>query len=269
MRVTPLCLRLSALACTALALAACGPKRIDASSDERLKGSIQAVKESLPDEKKTRFENAVQAIAFKDVRSLADMMNPDAQISKAKDRLNGKTADEVIAEGDALIAEKKAGQRRQIEGEIKELEDKKSKAGEAAEKLKAVVVDRSRFYWQDNSFSKDPIIELSVKNGASVALSRLFFHGVLATPGRSVPWVSDDFNYEVPGGIEPGESKSISLDANQFSAWGSAPSDRKDMVMTVSVIRCNGADGKPLYDAEFPKEDEERLDELKRQLTTL
>ena len=29
------------------------------------------------------------------------------------------------------------------------------------------------------------------------------------SPGRSVPWLKEDFNYTIPGGLEPGEGSYV------------------------------------------------------------
>ena len=107
------------------------------------------------------------------------------------------------------------------------------------------------------------IIELTVKNGTSHAVSRAYFKGTIASPNRSVPWLQDTFNYLISGGLEPGEEASWSLAPNMFSDWGKveAPSDA---IFTTTVERLDGADGEALYSTiEFGEIEEERLSELK------
>ena len=112
---------------------------------------------------------------------------------------------------------------------------------------------------------KQPIIELTVKNGTSEAVSRAYFEGTLASPKRSVPWHKDTFNYGISGGLEPGEEASWSLAPNMFSDWGKIDAP-KDAVFTVTVEQLDGPDGEPIYSTRaFSEHDQERLDELKKE----
>jgi len=258
-------------------VAGCGDKKVDSSTDETLKSSIEAVKSSLNEEKKKEFEDAIQALAFSEIGNIFEAAaNPDGMQRKIKDKLNGKTADEIIAEGNRIIAERKKKEKEQALNEIEEintkiaeLEQKRSAAENAKEDLKKFNVVRSRFYFQKSSFMEEAIIELTVKNQTQHAVSRAYFQGVLASPGRSVPWVQDSFNYKISGGLEPGEQVTWKLSPNMFGEWSKAPKDRKDMVLTVSVTRIDGADEKPIYDSEFSKWDKEKLEELNERLIEL
>jgi len=103
---------------------------------------------------------------------------------------------------------------------------------------------------------------LSVENGTNKAIARAYFKGVIASPGREVPWFTDTFNYQISGGLEPGEKAEWNLAPNMFSDWGkvNAPSDA---VFTVTVIRVDDAQGNPVFgDAEFSERDAKRLAEL-------
>jgi hypothetical protein len=54
-----------------------------------------------------------------------------------------------------------------------------------------------------------PMISMRVTNNTDKALSRIYYHGTVITPGRTIPWIDDDFNNEIRGGLEPGESKNL------------------------------------------------------------
>ncbi len=134
-------------------------------------------------------------------------------------------------------------------GENDRPEPKKEDKTKAIEGLKKFVVNKARFYYSKDSFMEKPAIELNVTNKMPVPVSRAYFHAVLQTPGRSVPWVEEDFNYSIPGGLESGESATWELEPNMFGNWAHAPKDRNDMVLTVTPVRLDGSDGKPIYNA--------------------
>jgi len=60
-----------------------------------------------------------------------------------------------------------------------------------------------------------------------------------------VPWVEDDFNYQIPGGLEPGEEARWKLSPNMFSDWGKVDAP-PEAVLTVTVLRLDGADGEEM-----------------------
>ncbi len=240
---------------------------IDASTDEAMKTSIEKIRNSLPEEEAEKFDDALQVLAFSGI-SMKDIfaegaINTGGVQSKMRASLDGKTADEVVAEANRVTAEREERQRRQALAEIAELEKKKIESEQAQEALTAFEVLRSRFYLKDGSFRKEPVIELTVLNGTEHAVSRAYFDGIIASPGRSVPWHKDSFNYSIPGGLEPGEQASWSLAPNMFSDWGSVDAP-EDAIFTVTVVKLDDAQGEPLFDAQaFSERERERLRELK------
>lgn len=266
-------------------LAGCSDPKIDASSDESMRASVAKVRKSLSDQKQKEFDEAMQQIiafnmldmedVFKQgVTGANDMEGVFKQSAtgflklegKIRQSLNGKTAKQVIAEAERIRAESKERERKQALEEIRELESKRVKSEKAREELKKFQVIRSRFYLHEQEFmGKQPIIELTVKNGTSQAVSHAYFEGTIVSSNRSVPWHKDTFNYSIPGGLEPGEEATWNLAPNMFSDWGKADAPM-DAVFTVTVEQLDGPDGKTIYSArEFTKNDRERLSELKKQ----
>jgi hypothetical protein len=240
----------------------CGQKKVDSTNDESFKKSMEEVEKSLNENKKKDFESAVQTIAFSKFGNIFEAAaNPDGMQMKIKESLNGKTADAIITEGKQIQAEQIITEVKELKVKIAELKAKELKAEQDKEKLKQFEVERSRFYFNnDNPFITQAVIELTVKNNTKYPVSKAYFHGILATPGRSIPWVEDDFNYAISGGLEPGEEVTWHLSPNMFGGWSNAPKDRNDMVLTVSVNRIDGADEKPIFEADFSKSDKEELE---------
>ncbi len=258
----------------ALAASGCAP-RLDSSSPEQMAATMQKVRDSLPEDKREQFDEAVMAVALKDVTgaSLVALagQSPAQLPAQASAKLNGKTGLELIAEAEAIASERVAREqaralaetRAQALAEIKELETKRVSALAARVELAKFEVSRSRFRLVPRGYSSpQPLIEMSVKNGTSSAVSRAYFKGTVASPGRAVPWIKEDFSYSIEGGVEPGEVANWSLEPNRFSAWGKAEVP-VDAILTVDVVRLDGPDGKVLYDSVFSDADAERLERLK------
>lgn len=283
-------------------ISGCGENTIDTSSEESMQESITRIKESLPPEKQEAFEKALITVTMGGDNLFEIASTPGGAERLMKERLDGKTAEEVFAEAEkvkAEVAERQAqraerqaqfeaevaaqeeelekqlrehqidqlkGLLEEVRGKIIDLEKKQEVAKTAREKLKEFTVERSRFYRYTEGFRRgDPVIELTVQNNLSEPVSRAYFRGVLATPSRSVPWVDDTFNYSIRGGLEPGEKATWKLSPNMFGEWSSAPRDRDDMVLTVTVVRVDGADEEPLFDAEFDDREMDRLLRLTQQ----
>lgn len=94
-------------------LAACGQPTVDGSSEEATKKSIEKISKSLSEEEQKKFQQAVMVIAFSQAMSGMDMgklmrgesPDPDEIQAKVRERLNGKTAQEIIAEGERIRVE--------------------------------------------------------------------------------------------------------------------------------------------------------------------
>ncbi|HLS31300.1 MAG TPA: DUF6694 family lipoprotein [Flavobacteriaceae bacterium] len=241
--------------------------KIDGSSEEAMKSSIEEIRKSLDDEKKEKFEESMRLIMFHglDFGKLMEEGKAEETYSDMKSNLDGKTADEIIAEGKKIQAEIERKKKEQAKGEIEELYQKMEQAERDRKMLAKFEVKRSRFYKRKEGtyyVTEKPIIELTVKNGTDKAVSRVYFTGTLASPNRSVPWIKDDFNYEISGGLEPGEKVTWHLAPNMFSDWGEVDAP-KDAVLTVEVNQLNGPNGKEMYSVNnFGEDQQERLEKL-------
>lgn len=102
-------------------MSGCSDPRIDASSDDSMTDSIAKVRESLPEDKRDDFDEAVQIIAYSQTDFLGlfaegmaggisteTAMKTEAKMKDVmKDVMNGKTGTEVIAEAERIRREKK------------------------------------------------------------------------------------------------------------------------------------------------------------------
>ena len=125
--------RLAAL-CVAVALAGCGEPKLDGSSDEAMKASIQKITEQLSPEKRTKFQEALTLVVFQGLDFKAVMkgdVTAEDIAGNAMASLSGKTADELITQAEAIKAAREAREKEQALAEIRELEAKRSSAEQA------------------------------------------------------------------------------------------------------------------------------------------
>jgi len=288
----------------AVFLSGCADPKIDVSTEELSKKSVEKVRNSLPEAKRAEFDNAMQAIimsaAFSKI-NFADIMagkKPEEPTSKDALKIlqpiHGKTGEQVIAEGNRIKEEyaakekervakrlaedreKAAKDREDVLAKIKDLESKKALVEASKAELVKFRIISARFYKKDKKFmdriiGKEPAIDLNVKNETSHPVSRAYFIGTLSSPGRSVPWLREDFNYSILGGLEKGEEAVWKLAPNPYGKWGTGTIDApENAVLTVETVRLDGADGKALFDSKgFSDLEEEILGKRKAELAKI
>lgn len=247
-------------------LLACSEPTIDGSSDEAVETSLEQMTEGMSEQEHSEFAEAIMALAFGDSDLLSAAIQADSPkvfSASMRARLDGKTADQVISEYADLRAEREAREREQARQEMSELRQRQEQSQLDRSQMEAFQVLRSRFYMREARYGSDqPIMELRVRNDTDHAISRAYFQGTIASPGRSVPWIEETFNYSIPGGLEPGEQAEWNLAPNRFSDWGKV-NVPADAVFTVVPYRLDGADGDALFDSgAFSERDEHRLQHL-------
>ncbi|WP_130626065.1 DUF6694 family lipoprotein [Enterococcus sp. A8] len=256
-------------------LVGCDKPKIDSSTDAAMKSSIAKVRDSLPENKREEFDNALKVVAFSNI-NMADLMrstsnNDNEEISKKmRESLSGKTGEEIISYAQQVTAEREMKLKEKMTQEIKALEEKKADADVAKKELMKIQVLSSRFTMEPEQDGKpQPVIRLVVKNNSDTVISRAYLHGVMASEGYSVPWLVSNFFYDIPEGLKPNEEATWAIAPPKNSEWGVlyAP---KDAVLTVTLVRVDGTDNQMLYDATiFTEEDNSRLEELKRKISDL
>jgi len=242
----------------------CSQPKIDTSSDEKMRNSIDEVKKTLSIEKREKFEESLQLIILEGF-GLQNLISENGNIKsdlEVKKSINGKTADEIIAYADKIKKEREIKEREQCLQEIQELKKRKQIAEEHRKEITKFEISRSRFYKSEGTFGEEAVIEISVINNTSYPISRVYFMGTLSSIERTIPWHKESFNYEIPGGLEPNEIANWRLSPNMFSDWNEVQAPR-DAIFTVEVIQLDGANGEKLFSSQdFSEEDEKRLQEL-------
>lgn len=124
------------------------------------------------------------------------------------------------------------------------------------------VIGAQFFRERDSLGLSSPIIEIEVENSTGSSIGRAFFVGTLISEGRQIPWLKESFNYQISGGLEPGENATWRLAPNRYSEWGRVDPPEDAMLM-VDVVGLEGPDGERLPGGlRFSSWDAERLDEL-------
>ena len=243
--------KLGVVLLAAMLVAGCG-QRVNTSSPEAYAKSMEAMTKDMPADKQAELKDALIAITFdtpEPETGIWSKAEPTAPVFMgAKDKIEGLTADQIIKLGyqtrvkllDQKIAEDAASAQRYQAARAK-----------VADVFQGVKIDGAQYRVSTGVLDiEQPQILLRVTNGSKRPLKTIYLHGVLTSPGRAVPWVSSDFNYEFPGGLEPGESQSLTLEPNMFGDWKPQESfgHRTDLHLDLTLINAAGADGTMLVD---------------------
>src|SRR5438046_289701 len=90
---------IAAVALGAMVLVGCGKAKLDASSDEAFTNSVKTMENGMDDARKAKFEQSLALVLASNVSLGGD---PKAAQQQIKKKLNGKTADDIIAEAEKL-----------------------------------------------------------------------------------------------------------------------------------------------------------------------
>jgi hypothetical protein len=94
----------------------------------------------------------------------------------------------------------------------------------AAATIDAIKISNQKFAFRKFSLQKYgglewPVISFNISNKGRVTIKRIYMRALLKTPGRSVPFADENIGYSIPGGLAPGESKRVDLDAKTIGDW--------------------------------------------------
>lgn len=264
----------------ALALSACSPT-VDTSNPQEYAASITKMTEGMTEEQKAEFRDALLAIAFNGsggdngLMKSVDVGSPI--FLGASDRIKGKTAPEIIKLGYETRIAALDSQMKEAVGEVQRVQAEKTKYKAIFDNIH---LDNARYYVSDSGFMVQPVIAFKITNNSKIPIARIYVQGILTSQGRSIPWVSDDFNYEFSGGLEPSESEQLDLEPNMFGEWkvDDRYSRRDDLKLTLTLVNVENASGEKLLegdpgDAESKKaelaEMEKARAELQKKLSAL
>ena len=145
----------------------CGSPRIDTSSDEKMKASIEEIKKSLSDEKRKDFEDALKVVYFSKVNfDLKSIMALGAE----------GTAEKIKEEGKALISNKTADEVISEAKKIKEkiFEEEKKKALEEIQKLASEAIKNFDSILPDLTTAEKRIVDAQKFGIADSVINQIF-----------------------------------------------------------------------------------------------
>ena len=260
-------------------LSGCGGEpTFDASDSKAAEESLIAIMDSLPEDQQEELNFALAAHGM--TGAAKGDCQPDIDPMCVFAHLDGMNAEEIMESaggvGDAMVemlgSSLEAGmrearestqsrQRQRDDARLADLKERKEAAQEASDILRRIEIEDASFSVRESRFMDEAVIELTFTNTLDKAIAKVYMNGIYQTPGRSVPWLENTFNYQIPGGVEPGETVHWNLSPNTMSAW-SRQEEIDGARLRIEVEKVVFADGSEIDATVFRDQHRERLEEL-------
>lgn len=182
------------------------------------------------------FASAMTTAIDQGVAANWDANRAKAVVNNARAIVDGHTAKEILVIADserkkgikaalAIYQDQLVKANSALNDVHAEIEAADRKQAEQQIMLQQIEITNARFTFDKTGFLEQPTISFTIANKGAIPIKRIFVHGKVQTPGRAIPWVDADFNYEFPGGLEPKETQTLNLSPNMFSDWGKVPKE--------------------------------------------
>ncbi len=220
--------------------------RLDATTDESFQQSWKEVKESLAPQDLAQFGRATEVLLFHSLDISAVQHNQkeafQSSFQRFKTLVDGKTGREVVA----LAAETPANPAKfsvLFANPTQPKEPDSSTVAASSDFLSGIVLGQPTWERRDHF---DARASVSITNNTAYAISSIWFKTVLREPGRSIPWDESQGIAPIRGGIEPGETKTITMVILQ----GFPDEAPEHSVLELEITNVYGAEDTELYPRE-------------------
>jgi hypothetical protein len=118
--------------------------------------------------------------------------------------------------------------------------------------IDAIKISNQNFAFREIALQKFgglrlPIISFNISNKGRVTIKEVYMRALLKAPGRAVAFAENTVDYAIPGGLAPGESKHVALDADTIGDWNSVTQDdARKASFSLTVTAVEDADGNRL-----------------------
>ncbi|MHB8790144.1 MAG: DUF6694 family lipoprotein [Desulfobulbaceae bacterium] len=264
---------LSILALTLLT--GCAPDKLDTSTEEEAKASIEKISSRLSDEQKPKFQTAIKEAILQSVFS-----GQGTDLRLALMEYSGKTGVEIIAQHQEKVAAKAADQaakaaeraaeraaqqakrKAELEAKLVELKAEQENRMLALDKLKLVKINDAKIENQNHGFIIQYKFVATISNESDVTLTKVKFNLRVISPVREVPWYKDEGIFFIDGGLQPGEARKESAYGDGFILANKAMKEHPDAVLEWVVIDAYGVDEKSI----LPSDQSAEIERIEREI---
>lgn len=259
-----------------LLLSGCGTPRIDASSEESLKESVQNVRKSLRGDERAEFDD-LMAEASASV-AMAKMLGSDLSLTSIFQPIDGMTGAEALAFRREQVMKAEAERK---DRERKELEENKRRAAELEELVaartvaldqmaKGVLISDPTVREEGQRYGREHRLYATVRNNLDIPLANIRFTYAVRSPDRAVPWREGEGYFFIDGGLEPGEERTLrgssKIGFGGFILAFNALKEHPEAKLSISIVDASGADNRSIIPPELSSFERVELEGLRTKL---
>lgn len=198
---------------------------IDGSNNEAYERSVKAMVESLPDKDRETFSRGLVSLIFTRYPPMIGSKNLSAlqfmgpAIEAAHITLDGVPLDEILAQGRKVIADD-ASRIEKLQRQSDEMERLRRSFNAPASTFTRDEIDQQACLGEkviatntniEEAMLAGRVLQMDVTNNLPWSIASIHASYVVTSLGRSVPWMQDDFTRSIKGGIEPGETRKVTV----------------------------------------------------------
>ncbi len=245
----------AAAALLAMAATGCGPTTVDPSSFSGLQDSLSELREQLAPSDLDSFREALSYLVGSQALhtlTLEEVGNEQAApVLELFRPLAGRTVDGVVAEA-------RYRRVREVRSAVTALRDWKDSTEDARRELRRFRFREARVFKRHKGYLEWPVIEMEVENGTGHRISLIHFRATLLEPTKDEPWLEEEFDHVVMGGLAPGEEAVWRIEPEQ-RGWIRLIDPHPDLRFTLEPMRLVALGGRVLVESDWGAREDHRL----------
>jgi hypothetical protein len=251
--------RVCAVISVVVVLGGCAPVTLDVSSIEALELSLFELREPMTPEELARFNEALDYLVG---GVTVSSQEPDRdQVESALDLfrpLAGRT-------GEGIVAEARFRRIREVRSAVIYLESGRDATEAVRQELAEFKFGAARVFKRHRQFLEWPVIEMRVFNGTDHKVDLVHFRAALLSPDDEDPWLVEEFDHVVLGGMEPGGSDVWRIEPRQRD-WIRLIDPHPDLMFSIEPLRLEALGGNVLAATDWGEIEAHRLDIYRKTL---
>jgi hypothetical protein len=241
-----------ALMTVVLVLAGCGPVTLDVASPEALEQSLLDLREQMSPEERGRFEEALDYLVGGAVTFSAESDRDQAEsVLELYRPFAGRTAE-------GIVAEARFRRIREVRSAVIFLESGREASAAARRELAMFPFGAARVFKRHRQFLDWPVIEMKVFNKTSRTIHLVHFRAALLSPDDENPWLVEEFDHVVLGGMEPGANDVWRIEPGQRD-WIRLIDPHPNLMFSLEPMRLEALGGSVLAASDWGEVEAHRL----------
>ena len=225
---------------------------MDVANIEALEQSLFDLREAMTPEEHARFNEALDYLVGGVAVSSAE---PDRdRVEYVLDMyrpLAGRTAE-------GIVAEARFRRIREVRSAVIYLESGRDATEAARRELAEFQFGAARVFKRHRQYLEWPVIEMRVFNGTDRTVHLVHFRAALLGPDEEDPWLVEEFDHVVLGGVEPGGSDVWRIEPEQRD-WIRLIDPHPDLMFRIEPMRLDALGGAVLASTDWGEIEAHRL----------